>query len=88
LASPGRQGKSNIREDEGICQTGRRKFGAIINNRRKTMIKNFIFEDDGMEMVEWALVAVLFAVVAGVAFTGVGTAVATALGSVASSINP
>jgi Flp pilus assembly pilin Flp len=52
------------------------------------MIKNFIFEDDGMEMVEWALVAVLFAVVAGVAFTGVGTAVATALGSVASSINP
>jgi len=52
------------------------------------MIKNFIFEDDGMEMVEWALVAVLFAVIAGLAFTGVGTAVTTALGSVASTINP
>ncbi|MDE0884968.1 MAG: hypothetical protein OSB70_05500 [Myxococcota bacterium] len=52
------------------------------------MIKNFLFEDDGMEMVEWALVAVLFAIVAGVAFTGVGTAVTTALGSVVSTIAP
>ncbi len=50
------------------------------------MIKNFIFEDDGMEMVEWALVAVLFAIVAGLAFTQVGTAVTGALGATATDI--
>jgi len=40
------------------------------------MIMNFLREEDGMEMVEWSLVAVLFALVAGVAFTNVGQAVA------------
>ena len=46
------------------------------------MIKKFLREESGMEMVEWSLVAVLFALVAGLAFTGVGTAVAGALGAV------
>jgi Flp pilus assembly pilin Flp len=50
------------------------------------MIKNFIFEDDGMEMVEWALVAVLFAIVAGLAFTQVGTAVTGALTETANQV--
>jgi Flp pilus assembly pilin Flp len=44
------------------------------------MIMNFLREENGMEMVEWSLVAVLFALVAGVAFTSVGTAVAGAMG--------
>ncbi len=47
------------------------------------MIMKFLREENGMEMVEWSLVAVLFALVAGLAFTGVGTAVAGALGNIA-----
>ncbi len=50
------------------------------------MLMKFLREESWMEMVEWSLVAILFALVAGVAFTGVGTAVATALGNVATSI--
>ena len=33
------------------------------------MLKQFLQEEEGMEMVEWALVAVLFALVAGGGFT-------------------
>jgi len=44
------------------------------------MIMNFLREENGMEMVEWSLVAVLFALVAAGAFTSVGTAL---LGSMA-----
>ena len=50
------------------------------------MIKKFLREESGMEMVEWSLVAVLFALVAGLAFTGVGTAVAGALGDIAAQL--
>ena len=50
------------------------------------MIKKLLREESGMEMVEWSLVAVLFALVAGLAFTGVGTAVAGALGDIAAQL--
>lgn len=46
------------------------------------MFMKFLREESGMEMVEWSLVAILFAVVAGLAFTQVGTAVTTALATV------
>lgn len=52
------------------------------------MFKNFLREESGMEMVEWSLVAVLFAIVAGVAFSGVGDAVTTALGGVVATLAP
>ena len=52
------------------------------------MIKNFIFEDDGMEMVEWALVAVLFAVAAAVGFGTLSGDVGLALDGVTTSLNP
>ena len=45
-------------------------------------IKRFVTEEDGMEMVEWALVAVLFAVVAGAAFTTISGSISTATGKV------
>ena len=50
------------------------------------MFMKFLREESGMEMVEWSLVAILFALVAGLAFTGVGNAVVGALGDVATSI--
>lgn len=53
---------------------------------RTKMFMKFLREESGMEMVEWSLVAILFAVVAGVAFTGVGTAVTGAMGTVVASI--
>jgi Flp pilus assembly pilin Flp len=56
---------------------------ASFKQRRTKMIMKFLREENGMEMVEWSLVAVLFALVAGLAFTGVGTAVAGALGNIA-----
>lgn len=53
---------------------------------RTKMFMKFLREESGMEMVEWSLVAILFAVVAGVAFSGVGTAVTGAMGTVVTSI--
>ena len=52
------------------------------------MLMKFLREESGMEMVEWSLVAILFALVAGAAFTGVGTAVTGALTDVATQITP
>jgi Flp pilus assembly pilin Flp len=46
------------------------------------MFMKFLREESGMEMVEWSLVAILFALVAGLAFTGVGAAVTGALGNI------
>ena len=51
------------------------------------MLMKFLREENGMEMVEWSLVAVLFAVVAGLAFTQVGAAVTTALQTVVAGLN-
>ena len=46
------------------------------------MIKRFIREDDGMEMVEWAIVGVVFALAAGLYFADLAPAVDTALNRV------
>ena len=55
--------------------------------RKKIMIKRFIQEDSGMEMVEWAIVGVLFAV-AGAAFWGtLATNVGNALGQIQGQLN-
>jgi Flp pilus assembly pilin Flp len=52
------------------------------------MFMKFVREESGMEMVEWSLVAILFALVAGVAFTGLGTAVAGAVTDIATQMTP
>ena len=51
------------------------------------MFKNFLRDEAGMEMVEWALVAVLFAVTASVAYETISAGVDTALGQVVSNLN-
>ena len=46
------------------------------------MIKRFIREDEGMEMVEWAIVGVVFALAAAIFWGDLGTAVDAALGRI------
>jgi Flp pilus assembly pilin Flp len=46
------------------------------------LIKRFVREEDGMEFVEWALVATLFALVGITAWTNLGGAITNALGAV------
>ena len=48
----------------------------------RNTLKRLVREEDGMEMVEWAIVAVVFAVAAAVFWTDLGTAVDGALGKV------
>ena len=43
------------------------------------MLKQFLQEEQGMEMVEWALVAVLFAVASVAAWTALGGQLTTTL---------
>lgn len=45
-------------------------------------IRRLVREDDGMEMVEWAIVGVVFAVFAAQFWGDLGTAIDTALGHV------
>ena len=53
------------------------------------MLKQFLQEEEGMEMVEWALVAVLFAVASVVAWQTLGTNLNTAVDGIAEQIaNP
>ena len=42
-------------------------------------IKRFVREDDGMEMVEWAIVGVVFAIAAAVFWGDLATAIDSAL---------
>lgn len=46
------------------------------------LIKRFVVEEEGMELLEWAIVAVLFALVAGAVFATLGNTVATRLSDV------
>ena len=48
------------------------------------LIVRFFREEDGMEFVEWALVATLFALAGIGAWTSLGSAITTALGTVES----
>ena len=46
------------------------------------LIKRFVVEEEGMELLEWAIVAVLFALVAGAVFATLGTTVQGQLNNV------
>jgi Flp pilus assembly pilin Flp len=49
-------------------------------------VKRFIVEEEGMEMIEWAIVAVFFAVAGALIWGDVAQAVEDALGGVISCI--
>ncbi len=51
-------------------------------------VKRFVREDDGMEMVEWAIVGVVFAVAAAAFWGDLATNVDAALGEIESTVNP
>jgi len=44
--------------------------------------KRFLNEDDGMEMVEWSIVGVVFALGAATIWSALGGSIQTALGSI------
>ncbi len=46
------------------------------------LIRRFVREDGGMEMVEWAIVGVVFALAAALFWGDLGAAVDTALGRI------
>jgi pilus assembly protein Flp/PilA len=52
----------------------------------RSLIVRFIKEEDGMEMVEWALVATLFALAAIGAWTTLGGQISAALISVGNAV--
>ena len=52
------------------------------------LFKRLILEDDGMEMIEWAIVGVVFAVAAAVFWGTLATAVEGALGDIAGTVTP
>ena len=45
-------------------------------------ISSFVREEDGMEMVEWAIVGVVFALAAALFWADLGTAIDSALGNI------
>jgi len=51
------------------------------------LLKRFVHEDDGMEMVEWAIVGVVFALAAALFWGDLGIAVDTALGRIESCVS-
>ena len=51
-------------------------------------LKRLVLEEDGMEMVEWAIVGVVFAVAAAVFWGGLAGAVDTALNQVETTVTP
>ncbi|MEE2664555.1 MAG: hypothetical protein VX681_10610 [Myxococcota bacterium] len=51
------------------------------------LLKRFVHEDDGMEMIEWAIVGVVFALAATLFWGDLGTAVDTALGRIESCVS-
>ena len=50
------------------------------------MLKQFIADESGMEMVEWALVGTLFAIVAAAGYSSVATGVGNATTSITGSL--
>lgn len=51
-------------------------------------VKRLLLEEDGMEMVEWAIVGVVFAVAAAAFWGDLATNVDAALGEIESTVNP
>jgi Flp pilus assembly pilin Flp len=52
------------------------------------LFKRLMIEDDGMEMIEWAIVGVVFAVAAAVFWGTLADAVDGALGDIEASVTP
>ena len=50
-------------------------------------IARFVREDDGMEMIEWAIVGVVFAVASAALWTVLSGAIGTALGKVTAEVS-
>jgi pilus assembly protein Flp/PilA len=51
-------------------------------------IVRFVRDDEGLEMVEWAVVGSAIVITAALAFGPLGDAVASAMGQIAAYINP
>jgi Flp pilus assembly pilin Flp len=51
-------------------------------------VKRLVLEQDGMEMVEWAIVGVVFAVAAAAFWGDLATNIDNALGEIEAEINP
>lgn len=51
-------------------------------------VKRLVIEQDGMEMVEWAIVGVVFAVAAAAFWGDLATNIDNALGKIETEINP
>ena len=51
------------------------------------LIKRLIIEDDGMEMIEWAIVGVVFAIAGALAWGTLAGSVKTALVSIAGTVS-
>ncbi len=51
-------------------------------------VKRLVIEQDGMEMVEWAIVGVVFAVAAAAFWGDLATNIDSALGEIEAEINP
>ena len=51
-------------------------------------VKRLVIEQDGMEMVEWAIVGVVFAVAAAAFWGDLATNIDAALGDIENEINP
>jgi Flp pilus assembly pilin Flp len=51
-------------------------------------LKRLVLEEDGMEMVEWAIVGVVFAVAAAAFWGSLAGSVDTALNSIESEVTP
>jgi Flp pilus assembly pilin Flp len=51
-------------------------------------VKRLVNEQDGMEMVEWAIVGVVFAVAAAAFWGDLATNIDAALGSIETKVNP
>jgi Flp pilus assembly pilin Flp len=51
-------------------------------------MKRLVTEDDGMEMVEWAIVGVVFAVAAAAFWGDLATNIDAALGNIEAEVNP
>jgi len=50
------------------------------------LIKRLIIEDDGMEMIEWAIVGVVFAIAGAAAWGLLATSVGTAITNIANEV--
>jgi Flp pilus assembly pilin Flp len=52
------------------------------------IMKRLVLEEDGMEMVEWAIVGVVFAVAAAAFWGDLATNIDSALGAIENEVNP